>query len=266
MFATVASGCARTTSRIRARPRFLDAVDNEALRLQRRPAGRHRRLRRRRLSTYWQNEDMDVDRDRKLVFMARDPRSFEGTTASDTASPASTSSTRATRANLRLITFHQLPTGHTTTCINDCDYLWTGGPASVGRPEARRWLDRRPADHRHRHPRPGQPGRVAATDRPVPQRRRDRVLARRAGRRRRASPGCPARRRARLLDRGHAPRPAARASSARRPRPTRSRTRAAGSTDAGRAVGSSCTTRSAPVGDESDDGPRPGLRPTTRRS
>ncbi len=22
------------------------------------------------------------------------------------------------------------PTGHTTTCVNDCDYLWTGGPAS----------------------------------------------------------------------------------------------------------------------------------------
>ena len=36
------------------------------------------------ISTYWQNEDMDVDRERKLVFMARDPRSFEGTTRSDT--------------------------------------------------------------------------------------------------------------------------------------------------------------------------------------
>jgi hypothetical protein len=31
---------------------------------------------------------------------------------------------------LRLLSFQQLPTGHTTTCINDCEWLWTGGPAA----------------------------------------------------------------------------------------------------------------------------------------
>ena len=64
-------------------PVFLDSVENEALRLQGDPPvdttedadG---------ISTYWQNEDMDVDADRGLVFLARDPRSFKGTTASDT--------------------------------------------------------------------------------------------------------------------------------------------------------------------------------------
>ena len=31
-------------------------------------------------------------------------------------------------AHLKLLSFEQLPTGHTTTCINDCKWLWTGGP------------------------------------------------------------------------------------------------------------------------------------------
>jgi hypothetical protein len=82
------------------------------------------------ISTYWQNEDMDVDRDRKLVFMARDPRSFKGTTASDTSIAGVYIINAADPENLALMTFHQLPTGHTTTCINGCDFLWTGGPAS----------------------------------------------------------------------------------------------------------------------------------------
>jgi hypothetical protein len=29
------------------------------------------------------------------------------------------------------VTFQQLPTGHTTTCINGCQWLWTGGPAAT---------------------------------------------------------------------------------------------------------------------------------------
>ena len=34
--------------------------------------------------TYWQNEDMDVDQRRKLVFLSRDPRAFGGSTNSNT--------------------------------------------------------------------------------------------------------------------------------------------------------------------------------------
>ena len=73
---------------------------------------------------------MDVDADRKLVFMARDPRSFKGTTGSDTSIAGVYIIDAADPANLGLLTFHQLPTGHTTTCINGCDFLWTGGPAT----------------------------------------------------------------------------------------------------------------------------------------
>ena len=58
------------------------------------------------VSTFWQNEDMDVDQDRKLLILSRDPRAYAGTTNNSPAtraqrarrtSPASTSSTRATR-------------------------------------------------------------------------------------------------------------------------------------------------------------------------
>ena len=83
---------------------------------------------------------MDVDQDRKLVLISRDPRSYAGSTtprageATRTArrtSPASTSSTRSDPDALRLLAFQQLPTGHTTTCINRCRWLWTGGPAAT---------------------------------------------------------------------------------------------------------------------------------------
>jgi hypothetical protein len=110
-------------------PRFLDSITNENLRLAGDPPvdtddsdGE--------ISTYWQNEDMDVDKDRKLVFMARDPRSFKGTTASDTSIAGVYIVKARDPRHLRLLTFHELPTGHTTTCINGCDYLWTGGPAA----------------------------------------------------------------------------------------------------------------------------------------
>jgi hypothetical protein len=110
-------------------PAPLGAVDNEALRLQGDPPvdtddsdGQ--------ISTYWQNEDMDVDADRKLVFLSRDPRSFKGTTRSDTSVAGVYIVDASDPENLGIITFEQLPTGHTTTCINDCRFLWTGGPAT----------------------------------------------------------------------------------------------------------------------------------------
>jgi hypothetical protein len=111
-----------------AHPRKLDTLENEALRLTGDPPSS---LPGSTSSTYWQNEDMDVDQDRKLVFMARDPRSFGGTTASDTSIAGVYIVDLEDPEDLQLITFHQLPTGHTTTCVNGCDYLWTGGPASA---------------------------------------------------------------------------------------------------------------------------------------
>jgi hypothetical protein len=91
-------------------------------------------------STFWQNEDMDVDRQRKLVLLSRDPRAYAGST---TREPGETDPNGATNIagvyvinarnpeRLRLSSFQQLPTGHTTTCVNGCKALWTGGPAST---------------------------------------------------------------------------------------------------------------------------------------
>jgi hypothetical protein len=91
-------------------------------------------------STFWQNEDMDVDHTRKLVLISRDPRSYAGSTSRE---PGEADPNGATNiagvyvvdaknpADLQLLSFEQLPTGHTTTCINDCRWLWTGGPAAT---------------------------------------------------------------------------------------------------------------------------------------
>jgi hypothetical protein len=80
--------------------------------------------------TFWQNEDMDVDSKRKLAFLSRDPRAYGGSTGSNTDVAGVYIIDAKDPADLKLITFKQLPTGHTTSCVNDCQWLWTGGPAS----------------------------------------------------------------------------------------------------------------------------------------
>src|SRR4051812_22362910 len=78
----------------------------------------------------WENEDVDVDAKRHLIFISRDPRGFT--------SPASTEfpygavevydvSNPSVFVPLSVTT---LPTGHTTTCVDGCNYTWTGGPAT----------------------------------------------------------------------------------------------------------------------------------------
>ena len=129
-----------------AHPRKLDTLDNEALRLTGDPPTDFNDGPDSNTSpdsTYWQNEDMDVDQKRKLVFMARDPRSFAGTTGNpNSVSGVYIVDLRDPR-DIKLITFTQVPTGHTTTCINDCQYLWTGGPAS-STTQASAWPKGRP--------------------------------------------------------------------------------------------------------------------------
>lgn len=77
----------------------------------------------------WENEDMDVDPVRKLVFISRDPRGF--TSPATTAFPyGAVHIIDASNPHvLRQVNMFLLPAGHTSTCINSCDFLWTGGPA-----------------------------------------------------------------------------------------------------------------------------------------
>ncbi|MGH2692460.1 MAG: hypothetical protein ACRDHM_08150, partial [Actinomycetota bacterium] len=78
----------------------------------------------------WENEDMDVDPQRNLVFISRDPRGF-----TTPATPGATFPYGAVHIidvsiphAMAQIGFFTLPAGHTSTCINRCDFLWTGGP------------------------------------------------------------------------------------------------------------------------------------------
>jgi hypothetical protein len=70
---------------------------------------------------FFQNEDMDVDRKRKLVFVARD------ITSNTTATPGVLIIDAADPAALKIITYAPVPQGHTTTCVNECTHLWTTG-------------------------------------------------------------------------------------------------------------------------------------------
>jgi hypothetical protein len=123
-------------------------------------------------STFWQNEDMDVDQDRKLVLISRDPRSYKGTTSNSPGDPNGALNVAGVYVvdardpeALRLLAFQELPTGHTTTCINGCRWLWSGGPASTTQQQAAplNWTFGRPliatdlSDPRHPRGYPMQP-------------------------------------------------------------------------------------------------------------
>jgi hypothetical protein len=79
----------------------------------------------------WENEDVDVDAKRHLLFLSRDPRGF--TSPASTAFPYGavqvidvSNPTLMTQLSMTL-----LPSGHTTTCVDSCRYTWTAGPATA---------------------------------------------------------------------------------------------------------------------------------------
>jgi hypothetical protein len=98
---------------------------------------------------YWQNEDMELDTKRKLIIGALDPRHTE---IDQSACPEGGSVnipgckagfyviSYADPQNLKQVgDFVELPSGHTSSCIQDCKYIWTGGPARTRNPDLR-WL------------------------------------------------------------------------------------------------------------------------------
>lgn len=96
-------------------PELIGSLGNDALALPGDTSG-----------NYHQGESTNVDHDRKLVFLSRDPRAY------DSPQNAGTSGIYVIDINdpqnPELITFHEVPAGHTSTCVEDCDYMWTGGP------------------------------------------------------------------------------------------------------------------------------------------
>ncbi len=92
----------------------------------------------------WENEDVDVDVKRGLLFISRDPRGFTSPVTPGSAFPfgmiqvIDVSLPHAMRQISQIV----IGAGHTTTCINGCKWLWAGGPYAntqtqpgwVGRP------------------------------------------------------------------------------------------------------------------------------------
>lgn len=75
---------------------------------------------------FWENEDINVDPKRKLAFLAREVNSFGRALPGDR--PTGNYIVSAVNpADLKILSFHRQNTGHTSTCINDCQYLWTAG-------------------------------------------------------------------------------------------------------------------------------------------
>src|SRR3954453_14212508 len=78
----------------------------------------------------WENEDMDVDPVRKRLFVSRDPRGFTSPAVSGSTFPFGALEIYdvSDPSQMRLLNFIPLDAGHTTTCVNRCDYVWTAGP------------------------------------------------------------------------------------------------------------------------------------------
>jgi hypothetical protein len=95
------------------------------------------------LGGYWQNEDMELDTKRKLIIGALDPRHDADAPADGACPHNDTLAVRdvdcksgffvisyADPSSMRQIgDFVSLPSGHTSSCIQKCKYIWTGGPA-----------------------------------------------------------------------------------------------------------------------------------------
>jgi hypothetical protein len=92
---------------------------------------------------YWQDEDMELDTHRKLIIGAVDPRhdDVDQTSCPGIGQLGSKNRNPNCRSGFYVISYAdpdhlkqigdmvQLPAGHTTSCIEGCDYVWTGGPA-----------------------------------------------------------------------------------------------------------------------------------------
>jgi hypothetical protein len=92
---------------------------------------------------YWQDEDMELDRRRKLIIGALDPRHNDRDPTATGCPDPDAEAVRdvdcksgfyvisyANPSELRQVgDFVSLPSGHTASCIQGCRYIWTGGPA-----------------------------------------------------------------------------------------------------------------------------------------
>lgn len=79
--------------------------------------------------TFWTAESMNIDKDRNVAYLSRDPRAFQNPQDTGVAGFYVIDLADLTEPVLHPAGFHPVPAGHTATCVNDCDFLWSGGPA-----------------------------------------------------------------------------------------------------------------------------------------
>jgi hypothetical protein len=78
----------------------------------------------------WENEDMTINPKSNLLYISRDPRGFTTPATPGSLFPIGAVhiiSVADPAAMIQLNVF-PVPAGHTTTCINSCQYVWTSGP------------------------------------------------------------------------------------------------------------------------------------------
>src|SRR3954469_11692711 len=92
----------------------------------------------------WENEDVDVDVKRKRLFISRDPRGFTSPGVPGNVFPYGAVHILdvSDPKNLKQLNMFLVPAGHTTTCVNRCDFVWTAGPGA--NPATHPGLDGRP--------------------------------------------------------------------------------------------------------------------------
>src|SRR3954454_24339989 len=75
----------------------------------------------------WENEDVDVDPVHKRLFVSRDPRGFTSPAIPGDVFPygAVHIIDVSDPTSLKQINVFLVPAGHTTTCVNKCDVIWT---------------------------------------------------------------------------------------------------------------------------------------------
>jgi hypothetical protein len=80
----------------------------------------------------WENEDMSVDPVRKRLFVSRDPRGFTSPATPGSLFPyGAVEIYDVSNPNAIVpINVFTLPAGHTTSCVNRCDFIWTSGPGT----------------------------------------------------------------------------------------------------------------------------------------
>ena len=80
----------------------------------------------------WENEDVDIDKKRNLLFISRDPRGFTTPVTPGSAFPYGAVHIVSVKDPAAMIQLNVIPVpaGHTTSCVNDCQHIWTAGPGA----------------------------------------------------------------------------------------------------------------------------------------